>query len=148
MGIGIYTSADASAKLSLNGDQTNPLGMTFDGRKGGTKEFLLYVRNDDSLYFFNQISLTVNDSGVLNLVNRPEDGWSWKISYGDTQPTAQDWANIEPINTIGFADLGSAGSPDTATYLPFWLQVQTPPGEDANAFNTIQFLLSADRNTI
>lgn len=145
MGIGIYTAPNSESALSGDGTFTNPLGVTFDGRVGGTKEIRLYVRNDDPGFYFTDISLELLDTGD-NIINRPDDGYVWKLSEGDAQPSNNDWGNIAPANTITFTNLGAVSSPDSSTYLPFWLLIEVPPGLDVQVFDGVQFQLSADRN--
>jgi len=148
MTLGIYTEASIDTELSANGEFTNPLAVTFDGRSGGIKEIRLYVHNIDPSYYYTDVTLTVVDNGINNIVNSEEDGYSWKLSAGDSQPTAADWANIAPANTISLDDLGSVGNPDSSTYLPFWIRVQVPPGLDVQVFDSVQFVLTSDRNLI
>lgn len=143
MALSIYTTASASSKLSQDGEFTNPFSLTFDGRTGGTIETRLYVRNDSALYYYTDIQLTVSDTGATNITDN-EDGFYWKFSAGDTQPTANEWRNISAANTIDLPDLGSSGSPDTSTYLPFWLYVQIPPSVPIQVFDDVKFVLTGE----
>ena len=148
MGLGIYLLPSADSVFSQDRLFTNPFALTFDGRQGGAKEFRLYVRNDDPLYYYTNIVLTLQDIGDESIVDRPDDGFVWKLSQGDVQPTLNDWNNIAPANTVSLSDIGSSGSPDSSTYLPFWVYVEVPPGLDVQTFSTVQFVLSGEENLI
>lgn len=144
MGLGIYSAADATTKLSDDGSFNNPLNLTFDGRLGGTKEVRLYIRNDNPLYYYTDITLVPTDPSAEPIINDPDNGYVWKLSVGDTQPTTSDWKNISGANQITFTDIGSAGTPDTSTYLPFWILIQVPPGLAVDIKDAVKLQISAN----
>lgn len=148
MGIGIYTAPGDDNKISSNQSYTNPLGITFDGRSGGTKEIRLYVRNDDPVFYFSDINLSLQDIGLENVIDRASDGFTWKLSEGDTKPTYNEWANISPANNINFPQIGDVSQPDSSTYLSFWVQISVPPGLDVKVIDTVQFVLNADKELV
>lgn len=148
MAVDIYISPDGVSAVSQDGAFTNPFSLTFDGRTGGTRQMRLYIRNDDALQYYTNLSLTLQENSSFPIIDNSIDGFAWKLSEGDTQPTEADWANISSGNVIAFSDLGSSGSPDTSTYLPFWVYVQIPPGLDVQVFDRVQFVLSGEENAI
>lgn len=144
MALGIYLSASTTDKLSDANTFENPFSLTFDGRTGGVKQVKLYVRNNDPLYYYENLQIGLTDSGPQPIINQPTDGFVWKLSAGNTQPTKNDWANTAGATVITLPDIGSVGTPDTSTYLPFWVLVQVPPGLDVGTFDTVRFTIGAD----
>jgi hypothetical protein len=100
MSVGIYTEPNPDMLLSQDGLFTKPFAITFDGRTGGYKEVKLFLHNDDPLYYYTDLTVSIEDSENPTITNRPEDGFAWKLSYGDTKPTYNDWLNIQAANTI------------------------------------------------
>jgi len=148
MALGIYSAPSISAKFSEDKTFINPLAVTFDGRSGGTRQLRLYIRNDDPSHYYTAISLGLQDLGVTTIIDRPEDGFAWKLSEGDIQPTLNDWANVAAANTVSFTDIGSASIPDSSTFLPFWIYIQVPPGLSVQTFDRVQFILRGEENLI
>lgn len=148
MALGIYLLPTDNARLSEDRNFLNPFSLTFDGRSGGIKEFRLYIRNDDPLFYYTETTLKLQDISGDDIIDRPEDGFAWKLSEGDVQPTQNDWNNIAAANTISFSDIGASGLPDSSTYLPFWVYVQVPPGLDIQTFDDVQFVLQGEENSI
>lgn len=148
MSASIYLLPNENSELSKDGLFTNPFSITFDGRSGGTKQARLYVRNNDALYYYTSLTLTSRDLTAQPITERPEDGYVWKLSEGDTQPTQAEWNNIAAANTITLPDIGALGVPDTSTYLPFWIYIQVPPGLDVQTFDHVQFVLQGEENLV
>jgi len=148
MALGIYLLPSVDAKISQNGDFTNPFALTFDGRSGGVKQVRLYIRNDDQLLYYTNITLKMQDLSGDDIINRIDDGFAWKLSEGDVQPTQNDWNNIAAANTISLPDIGANGTPDSSSFLPFWVYVQVPPGLNVQTFNLVQFVLQGEENLV
>lgn len=148
MGLSIYTRADGVSAISTDGSFTAPFAIAFDGRTGGYKEVQLYVRNDEATRFYSNLTLSLEDNSARSIVTNTEDGFAWKLSYGDTKPTYNDWLNTAAGNTISLPDIGAAGDPDTSTYLPFWLFIQMPEGLDVQLFTDVKFVLAGDENLV
>lgn len=143
MSLSIYTQPDPETAISQDGFFTNPFAVTFDGRTGGYKEIKLYVRNDDDSFYYSDLQLKLEDSNDPSITNRPSDGFVWKLAYGDTKPTFNDWLNTPAANTLSIPDsIGGPGDPDTSTYLPFWVFIQVPGNLDIQVFTSVQFALS------
>lgn len=144
MSLGIYTAPSDSAKLSADNTFANPLSVTFDGRLGGVKQLRLYVRNDDPLFFYEDIRVLPLDTSDNPIIADTSNGFVWKLIPGDTQPTEQAWAHTSPATQISLEDLGAPGSPDTSTYLPFWIFIQVPAGIDVQIFDQAKLSLVAN----
>lgn len=145
MTIGIYTESVPDGLLSQDDLFTKPFAITFDGRTGGYKETRLFLRNNDPSFYYTDMTLALEDSENPPIVSRPEDSFVWKFSYGDTKPTFNDWLNIPAANTLNILDdIGGPGSPDTSTYLPFWVYIQVPPNLDIQVFIGVKFVLSGN----
>jgi hypothetical protein len=133
MALKIYSEALPSSYYTLSGDFGNPFITAVDGREGGSEERLLYVRNDSTSFIYSGIFVQPVVLTGRNIVDGT-DGFSWKIKAGSTQPTEQEWTTISGGVAIDIGDLGSAGSPDTSTYLPFWLKQAVPAGVNVQSF--------------
>jgi hypothetical protein len=143
MSLSIYLQPDPDTAVSQDGFFTNPFPATFDGRTGGYKEIKLYIRNDDDNFYYHDVELKLEDSQFPSVTNRPEDGFVWKLSYGDTKPTYNDWLNTAPANILVIPDtIGAPGNPDISTYLPFWVFIQVPGNLDIQVFTSVQLVLS------
>lgn len=143
MGLGIYTTAsDPESALSQDGDFSNPLLMSIDGRAGGAVERLLYIRNDDSAYYYTDIELSPSATGLIPV---DSGSWKWKLSAGSTQPTERQWLLISTGNTITLDDLGDGEAADTSTYLPFWLRIEIPANSTAVTYSNISLQIVAEQ---
>ena len=147
MALGIYTDTVPSAQLSEDGTLTNPLAVKIDGRAGGSLEQRLFVRNDDSNFFYTTITLLPIDTEGTSIIDGT-DGFVWKLSAGDTQPTQSQWDAIGNATTISLADIGMAGAGDTSTYLSLWLQVQVPRNASVKTYTDVQLQIAADQLTV
>lgn len=145
MSVGIYSSPDPTTVLSQNGQFTKPFAVTFDGRIGGYKEIKLFLRNDDPTRYYTNLVLSLEDLEGAPVTSRPEVGFAWKLSYGDTKPTFNDWNNTPAANMLTISDtIGAVGNPDTSTYLPFWVFIQTPAHLDAQVFTGVKFVVEGN----
>lgn len=142
MSIGIYTEPNSESLLSQNGEFTKPFSIAFDGRLGGYKETRLFIRNNDLNVFYTGLTLSLSNPTGTNIVNNGE--FQWKLSYGDTKPTFNDWLNIAPANTMSIENLGSAGNPDISTFLPFWLFIQIPSNLSVQVFTGVTFSIEGN----
>lgn len=142
MSIGIYTSVDSDSVLSQDGELTHPFAITFDGRVGGFKETKLYIHNDDPIYFYTNIELSLRDENSVSIINN--NGFEWKLFAGDQKPSFNEWKSIPVASSITFEDLGSLGNPDISTYLPFWIFIQIPANVNVQTFTRTKFILSGN----
>ncbi len=149
MGLGIYLAADPATAISEGGAHTNDFLIALDGRIGGTIQKKLYLRNDNSAVYYTNGTLTMGSDELGDTYIDGSIGYSWKLYYGDTQPLDSTWLNIAAGNIMTMSDdLGSVGSPDTTTYLPFWVRVEVPKNVAVRTFTEIQFKLAVDENLV
>lgn len=141
----VYESADPATAFTVSGNFGNPFTAAFDGVLGEVIERKLYVRNDDSLYYYENITVQAIDGGddIVDGSGTTE-GYSWKLYPGDQQPLEEQWDLTTAGASISLADIGSLGNPDTTTYLPFWVRISVPAGAPVEAYNSVLLRLSFD----
>lgn len=144
MALAIYYATDGVSKFSQDGSFSNPLQEVIDGRTGGSIERLLYIRNDDSLFSYLDIEVVAEDTDGLSIVDGT-DGYSWKLSAGDTQPTDEEWEIVSAGNQITLGDLGTESVSDTSTYLPFWLRIDVPRNVRIKTYTDVQLKITAEQ---
>jgi len=142
MALIIYPAATPDNPYSQDGTMTNPVREAFDGRNGGTSETKRYLRNDSALYGYSTIVISLVDSEGRNIVDGT-DGYGWKLSSGDTQPTADQWEAITYGDSISMSDI-----PDTSTYLPFWVLIEIPRGAPVESFDDVTIRVSAVQTAV
>lgn len=147
MGIGIYTAADPSTGLSIDGVFTNPLVVPMDGRLGAIYQKKLYIRNNDNTLYYTTITLKSSNQ-IDTWVIDGSKGITWKLSAGNTQPYDDQWLAIATANTISLSDIGSIHVGDTTTYIPFWLRVQVPRNIEVQTLLTTTLDISASENLV
>lgn len=147
MSLKVYEEALPTTSFSTDGDMSNPIRHSFDGRLGGVIEKRYYLHNDDPLLYYSGITLTPLDTGPDHLVDGT-NGFSWKLKAGDQQPVAQEWATIDDGNAISFTAIGNSIQGDVTTYLPFWLRIEVPKGADIDSFDDITLRLTASGITV
>jgi hypothetical protein len=149
MSINIYTQPNPSTALSQDGAFTSPFALTFDGRVGGYKEVKLFLRNSNPSFYFTDLEVSLEDNTSESITSTPENGYVWKLSYGDTKPTYNDWLNIPEANALSVTTpIGGPGNPDTSTYLPFWVFIQVPAGIDIQVFTDVKFVVTGNQVSV
>lgn len=139
MALKIYENANPATSFSTDGEMTNPIRHTFDGRVGGVIEKRYYVRNDSSLVLYSGIiTVTAIDNLGRNIVNG-DDGYSWKFKAGDSQPLDEEWQTIDEGNAITLSGIN-----DTTTYLPFWVRVEVPANAEVESFDDVKIVLTCN----
>ena len=108
----------------------------------------LYLRNDDPLYSFTDITLTAVDSATPSSATEARNGYSWKLIEGDDQPSNEKWDIVTPGNTIALVDVGTVTVSDIATYLPFWVRVAVPSNSYVQAITTVKLDISCTSITL
>jgi hypothetical protein len=141
----IYETANPLTAYTVSGEFTNPFSCAFDGVAGEVVERRVYLRNDDPLYFYENITVQPVDGGD-SIVDGSgvTEGYSWKLSEGDQQPGEEEWSYIDTGNEINFDDLGSLALPDISTYLPFWVRVEVPKGAPVESFKNVYLRITFD----
>lgn len=122
MALKIYPDEGISSAYSQDGAMTNTFRQAFDGKTGQVRETRLYLRNDDATKIYTGIVISSVSVSGRNIIDGT-DGYSWKLSAGDTQPTADGWRAVSEGNSISMSAIS-----DTTTYLPFWLRIEVPRG--------------------
>ena len=144
MTLAIYEGTSGSdLPFSTGAMFTNAFTATFDGRVGGTEDFLLYLRNSNVLYTYSDITIQAYQSeGSIDLVEGTQ-GFSFKMKAGDAEPTSEEWASIQAGNTISLSDLE-----DIITYLPFWVRIEVPRQVPVQRFRGVSFKIIATQNLV
>jgi len=137
MSLAIYTEPNPESRISNTDDlYRNILSVSLDGQVGGAIVRRLYVRNDSNNHYYTDISIIPIDVGFINHISNGK--WNWKLFISDLVPEEGNWALVSSGNTLSFPDdLGTTGYGDLATYLPFWLRVETPPKQLVQNIKTI-----------
>jgi hypothetical protein len=147
MGINIYSAANPSTGLSVAGAFTSPFTVVLDGKYGGVTQKKLYLRNSDSALWYSLTTILCVDTIDVTIVDGTKN-ITWKLSAGNTQPTDDQWAAITTGNTISMANLGGVGSPDTSTYLPFWVRVQIPRNIEVQTILDVKLKINTTQGAV
>jgi hypothetical protein len=110
---------------------TEPLRLGFDGREGGVSEVRRYVRNNDAAYTYSGIQVQPVDQSGRDITDGT-NGFSWKLSEGNTQPSSDEWSAITAGAAISLSNIT-----DTSTYLPFWLRIEIPRGATVHSYDDV-----------
>lgn len=139
MSLRIYDSVSGSSSpFSVGGVFTHPLLTSVDGRTGGVIEKLLYVRNTNELFQYEDISVVAEQSeGDIDLIGGT-NGFSHKMKAGDTKPSSDEWLTIQAGNTISLEDIS-----DIVTYLPFWIRIEVPRQVPVQRFRGVSLKIVA-----
>ena len=121
MGLALYKEDNAGSLI----DSANYLWSAHDALNGSWNTLKLWLRNDDATVYFENIEIEVNIPGVFS-PNVSPNGIVYQLFPGDIEPTVLEWSRLPYHNTISMSDLGAFGSPDTSTYLPFWVRIYQP----------------------
>lgn len=138
-------------EVSNGSDFTSPIVTTHDGKLGGSQSVCLYLNNDDANLWYSNIEVLPVDlvgASPYGDVSYEETGWGIKLSFGSSEPTAAEWNNITWGRKISLSNIGSAGTPDTSTYYPFWYLVSCPPNTNAQNKSDIVLRMSYTENAI
>lgn len=145
MGLGLYSKPDSDYPIN----SLNPFTVTFDGRIGGAQDRLIYLRNDDTDRWFNNITVQAIDPSGDDWVDGTIPGFSWRLMQQDVAPTEEEWGLVAAGNTLSISTvLGSSIFADIVTYVPIWVRVQIPRGQAVSTITEIIFRISATENAI
>jgi hypothetical protein len=137
MALKIYPDEGISDSYSQDGAMTNSFRQAFDGRTGQTRETKLYIRNDNASNTYTGITITPVSLSGRNIVDGT-DGYSWKLSAGDTQPTFDGWRAVTEGSAISMGAID-----DTTTYLPFWVRIEVPRGAPVETIEGVVLRVAA-----
>lgn len=133
MALAIYKKVDESY-VEITEDTTSTIYTVHDGKNGTTSILQLFLRNDGSSQWYENISILPHDTENTNPygdVAYYETGWGIKLIAGSNQPTTAEWSDVNWGESIVMEDIGSDSSADTSTYFPFWYLISSPPHLDA-----------------
>ena len=145
MALKIYTAVDPNAYLSAEGTFTNPFIGSFNGITGEVQVTRLYLRNDDATKYYTGIDIIPVDGGE-NIVQG--EGFSWRLTAGDTQPLEAQWILLACGNTIAMSDIGSVSDGDIRTYLPFWVRITVSRSAPIAAYQGVTFKIIATEGIV
>jgi len=115
-----------------------------NGSLSDSFEKLLYIRNDNALKYYTNITLQLV-AGDLTALR--DDGWSIKTSKSERRPTELEWDAISHGHTLALDDVGETGTPSTAEYYPVWVRAYVPGGTAAQLRSDIELdLFFFERN--
>jgi len=135
MALAIYESTTPGSSFSIDGTFSNPLAVAVDGTFGGIVEKKYYIRNDDPVRSYTNITVQPIDGG--DEIVDGSNGYSWKLYVGDTQPIAAQWTTVTAGASISLSDLA-----DSSTYLPFWVRVQVPSHSEVKSFQNMKLRIA------
>lgn len=111
-------------------DLSNYLFSPHDGLNGSWYTQKIWLRNDNVLYYYEGITLSIDIPAVTLPANVSANGVIYQLFPGDVEPTVAEWKHLPYHNEIAMPTIGGAGSPDVSTYYPFWLRVYSPGNSD------------------
>lgn len=102
------------------------LTTTHNGFTGGQFETLIYVKNNNAGYYYENIEVSVemDDLDEGNIFSN--SGWSIKLKSTSEQPTEKQWGDILVNSNASLGDIGTSSTPDTTTMRPVWVRVFCP----------------------
>lgn len=121
----LYTSHNSPAIST--GDHSNPVIVVVDGSKGESISQRLFLHNDDSSKYYEDIVVWVESV---------PDNWSIKLIAQRNRPTEEQWAQVSSGNSITFTQIGSPEAPNV-DYHPFWIRVEVPPGTPTETISNV-----------
>ena len=148
MTLRVYEKPTEATDLSVDGTFTNPFSFSIDGRTGGTLDFELYVRNDDTTKWYDSISVSAVSGSTNNLITG-NLGFSLKFKVGNKRPTHEEWGEVVAGQAALFTEeLGNSLEGDITVYLPFWIRIQIPSHQPATTIKDIKIVISATEHLI
>ena len=153
MSLGIYfrDSNGALSLVSSDGDQTNPVITTHNGKDGDVSTVALFLRNSDSTKWYSNIKITpvdLIDANPYGDVGYIETGWGVKLSKGGVEPTTAEWEDIDWGDYIEMDNIGSDGNGNIGTYYTFWYLISCPPNESAKNKSDIVLKVEFTENAV
>jgi len=145
MALALYSRPSADSLLS----SLNPFTITFDGRTGGEQDKLVYIRNDATDRYYDDIVISVIDTESPDLVSGSIAGFVWKLMRKDIAPTNEEWSRVEPGNSLALdVALGDQYFADIVTFIPVWVRVGVPRGIKIQTITDIVLRLDATEHAI
>ena len=153
MGLKLYykTEEDSFAAITNNGDLTQPLTTTHDGKTGDEQTVQVYLRNDDATKWYSNIIIKpvdLVDANPYGDIIYSETGWGVKLNKGSEEPTQGEWEDLDWGDSINMENIGSNSLANTATYYPFWFLITCPPNTNAKIKTDIVLNVSYTENSV
>jgi len=146
-----YKEEDKFVEITSGVDLDNPLVNIHNGRTGDTITKQIYLRNDDPLKWYSNITLKPKDLEDVNPygdVVYTETGWGVKLSFGSAEPTVGEWDDMDWGDSISADNIGSDLSEDTTTYFPIWYLETCPPNTDAKIKEDVVIQVAFTENSV
>ena len=121
------TSPGVYSDFSIDGDFSNPLTTTHDGKTGSTLEMKLYVgRASGSTSSYERIQVkpvSLTSDNDIDPTGPSQTGWGVKVMAdpGHT-PTETEWSEVDYGAAVDIADISDNSK------LPFWYRIESPAG--------------------
>lgn len=152
MGLFIYEFDEDNSEflpISKNGLQTRPIQTTHNGTDGEVVEKKLYLRNDDSNFYYTGVEITPIPSRKVKVgdINFPEAFVNFKLINKDEQPTESEWLAVRSGNELPIEDIGDTNGGDIS-YKPFWIQIGISPGTRVQTINDISLNVTAEESAV
>lgn len=145
MSLGVYSTPNENSVLSSQ----KPFTVTFDGRIGGALDRCVYIRNSNTARWYENITIKAVDTSGTDMVDGSQEGFSWKLIQKDIPPTDIEWDEVSSGNTLQLdTDLGNSAFADIITYIPVWIRVQIPRGQNIQTITDIVLRIDAQENAI
>jgi hypothetical protein len=116
----------------------NPIVCSHDVCDGSWYTQKLYIRNSDSNVYYTDITI-----GLSLEENPTSNGHLYMLFPGDIEPTALEWSMIHVNNSITLSEIGSEGSGDTTTYVPFFLRTYLPAQQSTGYVTEVSLVIYA-----
>lgn len=135
--IRLYTMEEASSYL--NETQERSLIVGHNRRSLAPYIRKVYVRNDNPLYWYSNISIWSTSTGVDLFSGTGLFGV--KFYFGAAEPTSRMWAGI-PFNQPALINnIGTAGSPDL-NFHPLYIKHVFSPSQDIGMYGDGSFRIT------
>jgi len=108
---------------------------THNGYTGGSYEFKLYLQNDDSSKYYENVILSAIFPDLISNNILTESGWSIKIKQTEIQPTEFEW------NKVFINQNAVVSTLNTMNPIAYWVRVYCPGLTPAQIKNNISLKL-------
>jgi hypothetical protein len=132
--LAIYKSDNSESEVT----DENPIVCSHDICDGSWYTQKLYIRNSDSnVYYTNiRIELSLEDNPTSN-------GHLYMLFAGNIEPTALEWSMIHVNDSIDISNIGAESSPDTTSYVPFFLRTYLPAQQTTGYMTEVSLVIYA-----
>jgi len=137
-----------SSKVAID-DAEGFVFTAHNGVRGESVDVLLYLRNDTTYVYYNNIIISVEDSDSEDdTLGVYGTGRGFKLSAGSRQPTEAEWDNVIAGDYIEMSDVGTSVTGDITTYYPFWMRVIVPGNTEVQTFSDVSLNITASEHLV